>query len=103
MTLHVVLPGFVIGQPQLGRCFRGERDNAPIHIHTAAGQFPHQTGRLLPGGKFPHLAGFQLPEQAMTHPFIFYRAGAGSDVADVGIVALGRLFLIGVSVALLID
>ena len=39
----------------------------------------------------------------MTHPLIFYRAGAGGDLADMGIVALGRLSLIGVPVALLID
>ena len=36
----------MIGQPQLGRCFRGKGDNSPIHIHTAVGQLPHQTGRL---------------------------------------------------------
>ena len=92
-----------MGQPQLGRCFWGERDNAPVQIDAAVGQLPHQTGRLLPGGELPHLAGFQFPEHAMTHPLIFYRAGAGGDIADMGIVALGRLSLIGVPVALLID
>ena len=103
MTLHVVLPDFVIGQPQFGRCFWGKGDNSPIHIHTAVGQLPHQTGRLLPGGELPHLARFQFPEQAMAHPLILYRAGPGGDIADVGIVALGRLFLIGVPMSLLID
>ena len=54
-------------------------------------------------GELPHLARFQFPEQAVAHPLILYRAGPGGNIADVGIVALGRLFLIGVPVALLID
>ena len=103
VAVNIVLPRFVIGQPQFGSRFRRKGNNSPIHIDTAIGQLPNQAGGFLPSVKLFDRPRLQLAKQSVAHPLILHGTGTSCNVADMGIVAFWSFLIVRVPVALLIN
>ena len=103
VAVDIVLPRLMIGQPQFGCCFRRKGNDPAIHIDTAIGQLPNQSGGFLPGIKLFDRPRLQFTEQSVAHSFILHGAGSSCNVADMCIVAFWRFLIVGVPVALLIN
>ena len=71
VAVNIVLPRFVIGQPQFGSRFRRKGNNSPIHIDTAIGQLPNQAGGFLPSVKLFDRPRLQLAKQSVRIPSFF--------------------------------
>ncbi|OLN26288.1 hypothetical protein DSOL_5042 [Desulfosporosinus metallidurans] len=102
MPLDILLPCLMVIQPQFHGGFRSKGNDAAEDVDVFIGKLPDFSGDFLPGFKLHQLAGRKLAEQSMPHSLVFGGAGAGGDIADMGVIAFRGLSVIGVSKPLLI-